>query len=193
MKEGWKWKLIVAWGLGLLSGTFYANFFLEADKRELLFQEKTVEQVLAGAAEWQGLFLYLLSRRLSLFFFLILVSLTVFGLIALCGSLFSMGFSMALLLCVITMNVGVRGILYYGLLWTPQILCYGPAFWGTVCLCGRLNGSLIPGGGPRGETWQKVLFSHLGPIFLLLLLWILGIGAETWVNPWLLSLFLKKI
>lgn len=192
MKTGWKQKLILAWGFGLVAGTFYANFFLEADYRQLLFQEKTMEQALESFSRWDEVFGYLCSRRLSLFFFLVLISLTVFGLLALYGSLFSIGFAMALLLSVITMHVGVKGLWYYILLWFPQALFYGPALWGTVCLCGRLQELVAGGEGRLGLSWKTVLVSHLGTVFLVLLLWILGIAAETWGNPWVLSLFFKK-
>ena len=190
MKAGWKQKLLLAWGLGIVAGTLYANFFLEANERELLFQEQAVKQLFAGAIQWKELFLYLCSRRLALFFFLIFVSLTIFGFLVLYGSLFSLGFSMSLLLSVITMNVGVKGIFYYGMLWVPQILFYGPAFWGTVCLSVKMNGAMTGKG--ESQIWQRVLVSHLSAVFLLLLLWILGIAAETWGNPWVLSLFIKK-
>ena len=193
MKAGWKQKLILAWGLGIVAGTFYANFFLEADKSALVQKENMAAQILSAGDQWKELFLYLSGQRLALFFSLLLVSLTVFGLLALYGTMFAAGFSIALLLSVITMNTGLKGLFYYGLLWTPQILFYGPAFWGTVCLCTSMYREMWAEGTGEKKGWQKIVLSHLTAVFVLFFLWILGIAAETWGNPWVLSLFLNKI
>lgn len=160
--------------LGAVAGTLFCNGMDGQMKAEL----GTLEGSMVSAAalqrmEFTGLFLQVLARRIPQLLFVLLVELTPIApalLMALAGYL---GFSNAVMICALTMEAGIMGIVRYLVMVFPQCLLYVPVLYLLFLWIPRNNGEVRP-----------------ALAVVLILAVFLGAGVEAYLNPWMIAVFL---
>lgn len=181
---------------GFLFGIFFMYFvrktlifgtgFLEED---LLYQMKYLE------LDENSFFVYVLKKRFSLFFFIVLFATTYVGIFAIYCALIGSGFAFGILLSGVFFRYGVKGILLILIALFPQYIFYIPAFWMLFYHCYELCAvTYFP-----SKVYGKVLYrnekgflvSKIGQILVLLLFVFIGALMESNLNPILVTNFLK--
>lgn len=158
---------------GAVLGTVFCNGMDEAMKQELqVLEQSMITTATLAKVDFRQLFIRILMKRMSTVFFVFLVSMTsaatVFTMLA-AGYL---GFSAAVIVCTLTMDAGIFGVLRYLLLVFPQCLFYVPV--GYVLLWWMpVNGKKL------------TIFSGAA----LTVVTIAGVAVESFVNPWFLAFF----
>ena len=162
--------------LGAVLGSLFCNRMDGQMKEELHALEGSM---LSGAIllkmDFGELFFKVAARRFGQLLFVLLTAMTP---VARAASLFLsgyLGFSSAVMVCALTMDAGLMGIVQYVSLMFPQgifyMAIYYVVFWWM----------------PRE---QKHL--TLAAAVLLMALTAAGAAAESFVNPWIAALFLGK-
>lgn len=140
----------------------------------------------------EELFLYTLKARLSAFFILWLTGLTVFGALAAYGYVVWIGAALGITMTTAAMKMGLSGILLCIAGGLPHFILYVPAgCWILKRICemsGKRDGKLR-----QWNSGKKQLFSYLFVAVLGILVFFAGAFLESYVNPFFLKPFLKKI
>ena len=135
------------------------------------------------------LFYYILEQRLPVMLFLLLLSVTGWGLWA--GGVFLawQGFAAGFLMAASVVSYGAKGILLMGTAFFPQYLLYIPAYVSCIYLAVFFRDRIKARGGGSGMAHRREYFLFLAICLLFLMIYITGILLESYVNPF----FLKKI
>lgn len=140
----------------------------------------------------EELFLYILKSRLSTFFVLWLTGLTVLGTLASYGYLFWIGASLGITMTTAAMKMGLMGIVLCIACGLPHFILYVPAiYWMLKKIC-EMSGNQDR----KFRQWgngKKQLFSYFAVGIFGLVLLFAGAFLESYVNPFFLKPFLKKI
>lgn len=140
----------------------------------------------------EELFLYTFKSRLSTFLILWLTGLTVLGTLAAYGYLIWIGAALGITMTTAAMKMGLPGIILCIAGSLPHFVLYVPAvYWILKKIC-EMSGNQDR----KFRQWnsgKKQLFSYvITGIFGILLLFA-GAFLESYVNPFFLKPFLKKI
>ncbi len=141
----------------------------------------------------EELFLYIFKSRLSTFFVLWLTGLTVLGTLTSYGYLFWIGASLGITMTTATMKMGFMGIVLCIASGLPQFILYVPAvYWILKKIC-EMSGNQDRKLRQWGNSGKKQFFSYL-------LIGVFGVGIlfvgaflESYVNPFFLKPFLKRV
>lgn len=161
---------------GSVCGSIFCNGISDAMKAELLVVEQhAVTAAALTDVDFSRLLVRLLWKRggeLAVLLLMFAVPAAEKLRMAVMGYL---GFSMAVMICPLTMDGGVRGLLHYIGMNFPQGIFY------------LIIGYLI-------LWWMPVEGKRLtvGAICVLAVILCLGVVAETYINPWLLAFLFKK-
>ncbi len=162
--------------LGAVLGSLFCNRMDGQMKGELhALEGSMLSNAVLLKMNFGELFFKVASRRFSQLFFVILVVMTP---AARTVSLFLsgyLGFSAAVMVCALTMDAGLMGIVQYLSLMFPQAIFYMTIYYVVFWWM------------PRE---QKRLTLAAGT--LLMALAAAGAGAESFINPWIAVLFLGK-
>lgn len=159
--------------VGSVVGTLFCNRMTGEMKQELLIfgQSSVTKTMLAGVDRYE-LLLQILPRRVWVLILMMLAAAT--PLAQWCMRFVSgyIGFSNAVLICALTMESGVRGLLRYFLLVIPQCICYIPV--GYLLL-----------------WWMPVKEKRFTLFSVLFLFGLVCVGSllESFINPWFLTWF----
>ncbi len=166
-------RYLVCFFIGLIAGTFIANFWYSSFENEavyylgLLNRSKNV-----NGQNGIGLFGEVLRQRLIQIFVAWLIGMTAYAAVLYCFLTAGLGFSMGFVMSVITVQKGLMGLPFFFMTVMPQWLCYLPLwilllYWGVQ----------------KGKRFRVAV------LFFILLLCIMGSALETWINP----VFLKYV
>lgn len=140
----------------------------------------------------EELFLYTLKARLSVFFILWLTGLTVFGALAAWGYVVWIGSALGITMTTAAMKMGFPGVVLCIAGGLPHFILYVPAgCWLLKRVC-EMSGNQER----KLRQWnngKKQLFSYLFVGVLGIAVFFAGAFLESYVNPFFLKPFLKKI
>lgn len=182
---------------GSLLGAFVAGIFLanlmgrEAVSNAGILNDYFVEKFQYTEINGQKLFFYILGERMPLLLLLLFLTLTTLGMIGGILMLGWQGFSVGFMLSAAIAKYGVKGILLVlgGLF--PQYLFYFAVYilycYFAAYLRQRLNRSKMGSNSERGYIFGAWLIAVVG----ILLIFIMGIFLESYINPIILKNILK--
>ncbi len=140
----------------------------------------------------EELFLYTLKSRLSTFFLLWLAGLTILGALAVYGYLFWIGAALGITMTTAAMKMGLMGIVLCIASGLPHFILYIPSvYWILKRIC-EMSGNQEH----KFRQWnngRKQFFSYLLVGALGIALLFAGAFLESYVNPFFLRPFLKRI
>jgi len=159
--------------VGAAAGSIFCNRMNAGMKEELRAAESSmVTASVLLKMDFVGLFAAVLKKRLGEFFFLLLVTMTQAAPIFFLGISGFIGFSSSVLICALTMDSGLLGILKFAALAFPQMIFYGVVFYVAAWWMPEKNKRLTL---PAAALMAAVV--------------ILGAAAESFVNPWVMAIF----
>lgn len=161
----------------LLAGSAIGALFCNGMNDEMKVALGSLESSLISTAylrhmDFFSLFFAVLKKRLSCLFLAFLMALTPISGILLPFLVFGLGFSSSVLICALTMDFGLFGLPAYLLFMFPQGMPYGLAIY------------LLLWWMPEHER-----FLRFGSAATLTGICLIGVAAESFLNPWLLSMF----
>lgn len=182
---------------GSLLGAFVAGIFLanlmgrEAVSNAGILNDYFVEKFQYTEINGQNLFFYVVGERIPLLLLLLSLTLTSLGMAGGILMLSWQGFSVGFMLSAAIAKYGVKGILLVLGGVFPQYLFYFPVYvlycYLTVHLRQRLNRDKAGNGSERGYIYGAWLIAAVG----LLLIFVMGIFLESYINPVILKKILK--
>lgn len=159
--------------LGSVLGTLFCNRMTGEMKQELMILgQSPVTQVMLEGMDRYDLLIRILPKRIWTLIVVMLAATTPVAVWCMRFEAGYVGFSNAVIVCILTMESGVKGLLRYILLIFPQCLCYIPI------------GYLLMWWMPAKEK----RFTVASVLFLLVLV-CMGCLLESLVNPMFLSWF----
>lgn len=159
--------------LGAVLGSVFCNSMDGAMKKELqVLEQSLVTAAMLSTVDFVRLFTRVVVKRTGALFLLFLVSATPAATLFIMLIVSYLGFSAAVIICTLTMDMGVLGILRYFLLVFPQCLIYVPV--GYILL-----------------WWMPVKGKKLTVLSgaALMAATVMGAAVESFVNPWFLAFF----
>ena len=175
-------RYIIFLSLGLLIGTIISNIF-QLDISPI-FRERSSWVDVESAA----LFSYIWRRRVLEVFILWFFSFTMFSKLAIYLSLMAYGFSVGALISMLTMELGIRSIVFYLGMIFPQCLIYIPVWLIFSFKCQKESQVFrdIQQEHDRGLLLKKIFRWSLFFV-LIVLLYSIGVFVESFINPRILS------
>lgn len=182
---------------GSLLGAFAAGILLanlmgrEAVSNAGILNDYFVEKFQYTEVSPQSLFFYIIGERVPLLLLLLALTLTTLGVVGGITMLGWQGFSVGFMLSTAIAKYGVKGMLLVlgGLF--PQYICYMPVYILYCYLANylrqRLSKDRMGNGSDRGYIVGAWLVAAAG----LLLLFVMGIFLESYINPLILKKILK--
>lgn len=177
---GWGEKLLLFYMAGVLLGIVLLQF----PDQEFLFRygffsESTIEQLRFMDVNGKGLFFYCLRKRGMVAVLLVVFALT--NLAPVIAVIFAgwVGLGTGAWITVASIRYGILGPLLYLAVIMPQALCYLPAFF--FYLRWMMGYHLK----------QERFFGKMAQLFVIFVLFFIGILLESYVNPVLLKNFIK--
>lgn len=171
-----------------LSGVICANILGVVSGRELgAVSEYFISRCLYADIAGQELFPYLFYERVPGFFLLLLLSVGICGTWIADGYISYLGFSAGFLSVISIMNYGIKGILLMLGFFLPQWLFYAPIL--VLWRYGLRYYKGIGEGRVYGEQKKTRHIKIAGSFIIALILLLLGLFVESYVNP----VFLQKM
>ncbi len=180
-REAKKRKLLSFFLAGFVLGVFYIILLGHSENSNMLMSSYFFSKYQYMEYSSLDLLGYILKSRLSILIFLWLMGLTVIG--SMTVLLFSLwvGFSFGLILTMAVLKLGMAGILLCIISMMPQYLVYFPAFLFGLLRIYEMS---------RTKKWSG---AYAGMFGITLVLVLIGALLESYVNPLLLKMLLKKI
>lgn len=171
--------LMLGFFVGILLGTVFANTVGAGFREQIgIFGNYVGERLPARGGYHRQLFLMVFRQRGLELFILWLLSLTVLAMPACVAAAGYYGFSMAVILSMTTMQMGIAGILGFLASLLPQYLVYVP-FWCLFALrCMRIRGQF---------RYPRELRFHVASLLLFLAIFAAGAWLEAYAGPEVLS------
>lgn len=187
MKKSTFWFFLV-----FLGGVICANILGIVSGRELgTVSEYFINRCLYSEIKGQELFPYLFYERVPGFFLLLFLSIGIYGTFIVDGYISYLGFSAGFLSVITIMNYGIRGILLMLGFFLPQWLFYAPILALWHCELRHYKG--IGEEHAYGEQKKTRHMKFAGSIMLALLLLLLGLFAESYINPFFLQKMIRML
>lgn len=187
-REGANWLLFFVFGffIGVLLVNVKTDYFLEDS---LFFGEELLNRLSYTSFHNEQYMVYLLQNRMGSLLFLLVAATTIFGIVILYLYVAWFGMSLGILMAVVTIRYGGKGILIFFSALFPQEILYIPAFLVLVNLLHDLCAVIyFPGKMFRSTGIGKKQFFARG-IFTYIFLSgvvIIGVFFESYVNPYIL-------
>lgn len=158
---------------GSILGTLFCNRMTGEMKQELMILgQSSVTEVMVEGIDRYGLWMQIFTRRIWLLILMMLAAAAPIADWCMRFVAVYIGFSNSVIICALTMESGVRGLIQYLLLIFPQCICYVPV------------GYLL-------MWWMPVREKTFTIISILFLFCLAGAGTllEGFINPWFLTWF----
>lgn len=187
-REGANWLLFFVFGffLGVLLVNVKTGYFLEDN---LFFGEELLSRLSYTSFHNEQYMVYLLQNRMGILLFLLVAATTIFGIVILYLYVAWFGMSLGILMAVVTIRYGGKGILIFFAALLPQEILYIPAFLMLVNLLHDLCAVIyFPGKMFRSISTGKKQFFARGAFTYIFLsgVVIIGVFFESYVNPFIL-------
>lgn len=178
--------------LVFVSGVICANVLGIVSGRELgAIGEFFVNRYMYADIQGQELFPYLFYKRVPGFFLLLFLSVGIYGTFIVDGYIAYMGFSAGFLAVIAIVNYGVRGLLLIFGFFLPQWFFYAP-----VLILWRYELRLYKGMEMEyayGEQKKARRMKLAGTLIVAIVLLMLGLFAESYVNPSFLQRIMRML
>lgn len=191
LRKRWLFFFLLGICLGILFANLLGNRYIDkisllSDYMLLKYQRMDLQQ--------EKLFRYCLEARVLPMCYIWVFGLTMFA--AVVGYLYVMwfGFTAGALLSIATMRFGAKGVLLCLCGVLPQYIIYVPLMLALLAVSSGTGMRLYGRGGMRGTVYggkRKLIGTYFLVFLLLLVVCIMGIFLESYVNPFLLKKILK--
>lgn len=185
-------NLLPVFCAGLVAGIFIMNMGKSILLEDTgLFDEYTLYRMKYMTVDGGALFCYVLRKRLLLLLGLAILATTYLGYVVCIGTAAWYGMSAGAFAAALSLRYGIKGLVLAAVSIFPQYLCYVPAAVLLLGWCESLYRAIYSrgmsvDGGDRGFLPKK-----LGRLGIIAALVILGCLAESYINPGLLTGYLK--
>lgn len=172
-EDGLKFGLSFFLLFGAIVGSIFCNSMDTGMKMEVCVAEQAlINRASLTGMDFGELFFRLLPQRLWQLMLAFLISVTSISRILLLMAAGFLGFSVAVMVCSLTMSAGILGLWKYILLIFPQSLLYIPAIYIIL-------------------WWMPLKKKQLtlSSAFFLCAIVVLGVFMEAYLNPWVLTFF----
>lgn len=192
-REGANWLLFFSLGfiVGVLLVNIKTDYFLEDS---LFFGEELLNRLSYTSFHNEQYMVYLLQNRIGILLFLLVAATTIFGIVIMYLYVAWFGMSLGILMAVVTMRYGGKGILIFLGAILPQEIIYIPAFLFLVNLLHDLCAIIyFPGKMFQNVYMGKKQFLIRGIFYYIIIagVVIIGVFLESYVNPYFLRNILK--
>lgn len=183
-----------------LFGFFIGVFAMNIWKNQLLgttgfLDEQMLYQMKYARIDTQLFWGYVLQKRLTLFALLAMFATTYLGLVVTYGVLTWFGFSFGMILTAACLRYGFKGLVLILAAFLPQYLVYVPAFWLLLHWCCEICATVYFPARVYGQNSYRSRKAFVAAkciqLVLYLLVVIIGIFLESYVNPLFLQNLLK--
>lgn len=160
-----------------------------------VMNEEWILYMQSGQVNSKSLFVYILLKRMKELGMLVLMSTTFAGLVCIYGYTGLMGMGTGMLMGVACLRFGIKGLMMLLSASFPQVLVYVPAFLYIFHLCYTLCIKLYF---PHKDYWKSssstkvFLFKNLFAIIITIVVVIIGILLESYVNPKIFFSYIKN-
>lgn len=185
-------KFIVLFCIGFLAGIVIGNFFIPSAGGEAgIMSAYFLDKFEYMEIEYSSLFVYILERRMKVYWLLTILGITGAGCFAAWGYTAWLGISTGAFLSVCILRMGIVGILVGMASLFPHYLIYVPVY---VLLMWRIseNAEMIKNNTMQHEK-RKVMGKYFIIMALVSLVLLVGVILESNVNPYLMKKVLKLV
>jgi len=183
------WLFMAGVAAGILAVHIGESILL---KNTGLFDEEVLYHMKYMSVDSNALFCYVLRKRLAGFLIFAVLATTYLGLVLCVGAVVWYGAAFGAFLAVLVLRYGLKGVLLAAATLFPQYLLYLPALIFFLMWCESTYRSIYHRGGLGEETERKgQLFKKLGQLAAILGVTAAGCVLEGYVNPRILTGFLK--
>ena len=185
-------KFIVLFCTGFLVGIVIGNFFIPTTGGEAgIMSAYFLDKFEYMEIEYSSLFVYILERRMKIYWLLTILGITGAGCIAAWGYTIWLGISTGAFLSICILRMGIIGILVGTASLFPHYLFYVPVY---VLLIWRIseNAEMIRSNSIQHEK-KKIIGKYFLIMALVSLILLVGIVLESNVNPYLMKKVLKLV
>lgn len=180
---------------GFLAGIFLINLCRDSFFKEMeLLNTASLSRLKYLDIDNGAFFLFVLRERLGIVAVLCIAATTYIGIFAVPVFAFWMGTMAGVFLSVASIRYGLRGILLVFAGIFPQYVLLVPACIMLMNWCYKLNMALYRPDSRYGRGYgggKRFFVSNLFQLFAVIIVVIIGSALESYVNPTLLSIFLK--
>lgn len=194
--SGQRIHLIYVFLFGFFMGVFFMNIWKSRLLTETGFlDEEMLYQLKYMQIDYHVFFLYVLKKRMTLFFMLLVFATTYLGVAVTYGSLIWFGFSSGMLMAAVLIRYGLKGILLICASMLPQYIIYVPVFWlllnWSYEVCRILYFPARVYEENRYRSRRTLIMTKGMQALVLLAVVIIGVLLESYVNPIILISLLK--
>lgn len=180
---------------GFLIGIFVLNIWRDFFLQEMeLLNAASLSRLRYMEVDGGTFFAYVVQERMEMVVVLCLLATTYLGILAVSLYAFYMGAMAGIVLSVASIRYGTKGIFLMLVSVLPQYLLLVPAFIMLMGWCCRLCTSLYHperGYGAGYGTPKQLFLRKLMQLLVIIVIILVGSLLESYVNPMLLSGFLK--
>ena len=196
--SGQRIHFIYVFLFGFFVGVFLINLWKETLIVDTGFlDEEMLYQMKYAQIDSDSFFGYVLKQRLLLFVCLAIGATTYLGITMTYGALLWFGFAGGIFMASAAVRYGFKGVLLLVGVFMPHYIIYIPTFWMLLNWCYYICCTMYFPAKVFGEKARQYkdkktfLISNGGRVILLLLVVIIGIWVESYVNPIFLTKLLK--
>lgn len=173
-------------------GVVFANMMGKAAGKDLgIMSGYFMDKYMYADIQGRELFLYLFYKRFFEWFWLILLGIGIYGMVAFHLYIGFLGFSFGFLSVITIMNYGAKGILLMLGFLFPQYLCYIPGILMMYYGISSWKSSKSKSQMQESGRYQR---AYLFPMILLMCgLLFFGILSESYVNPYILQNIIRNL
>lgn len=182
--------------LGIIVGILLIFLFRSRLQTDIsVMNEEWILYIQNGQVNCKSLFVYILLKRVKELGIFVLMSTTFIGLICIYGYTALLGMGTGILMGVACLRYGVKGIVLVLAASFPQVLVYVPVFIYIFHLCYLLCVKLYF---PHKDYWKSssstkvFLFKNVFAIIIAIVVVIIGILLESYVNPRIFFSYIKN-
>lgn len=181
VKKGTYYHLDMVFFVSFFLGILWANLLQENSRnRFFMLNEYYLQQFKYAKIDYNDLLLYILENRLPIWILVLLLSFTAAGILTQVFFVGYYGVSFGFLCVIAITNFGWKGFLYMGGFLFPHYFFYLPCYLMFLKVFYRKKEGI--------SVEQKTLMMQIGMMVLLL---VIGIFVESYVNPPMLLKMLK--
>lgn len=192
--DHYKKKLFFLFMLSFIGAVLVCNLFIRKDAYEAgILSEYFLKKFQYLDIDFSRLFFYVLEKRFKIICLLAVAGITMFGIWTAYAYTIWIGFSVGMMLSLVTIELGIKGIFVCIGAIVPQYILYIPCiilFLGKVY---RMSCELYYQGGALSVNKKQLYFEYVLGILILTFLILAGCFLESFVNPYCLKKMLDFI
>lgn len=175
--------------VGILAIHFGRSFLLENTG---FLDENTLYNMKYMSVDSKAYFYYVLRARLGKALFLAVLATTYLGVVLCAGTALWYGISVGAFLSAAMLRYGLKGFFLVVISAFPQYIIYAPVLLSLLVWCEKLcRGIYFQRTIPMGKGIDLLKSANLMRLIIILLLLLIGCFLESFLNPHLLTAFLK--